>query len=247
MSKLADRIRSATRIQAQAIGFAPTRTTQQATMVLAGVAPDAGGAGELAERGADVVIIGGPHAPTRPEAAPAAGAIVGAYIAGEQPDEAKRFREAGFDFVIVDPDRAAATALLDETIGYVLRLPSDLSDLEVRALEGFRLDAIDLGELASPMTVRRQINLQRIFALTRKPLIATVRADISAPEMQALRDTNVPVVAVSGGADAIARLRATIDALPPRARRKDDGERMTPFVPRAAGHGEADEHEHDDE
>ena len=62
----------------------------------------------------------------------------------------QQYREGGFDFVIFDPNTAAATALLDEKIGYVLTLPSDLSDNEMRTLESFQLDAIDVGALVRP-------------------------------------------------------------------------------------------------
>jgi hypothetical protein len=247
VSKLAERIRNVTRLQSQPLGFVTARSAAQATMVLAATTQDARAAADLASRGADVVIVGSAGAPARPEAPEGVTAVLGAYVAGVEPDESKRFREAGFDFIIFDPDRAGATALLDETIGYVLRLPEDLTDLEVRALEGFRLDAIDIGAFAAPLTVRRQIGLQRLFALTRKPLMSAVMPDIAPAELQALRDTNVPIVTVDGS-DAVATLRAKIDALPPRTRRKDENERMTPFVPHPSGHDEEeDEHDHDDE
>ena len=248
MSKFSERIRKAQRFQPQPLGFVTARSAAQATMVLAALAPDAAAAAELARRGADVVIVGTPDAPARPEPPGDIGqAIAGAWVAGSGDDEAKRLREAGYDFVVFDPDRASAAALLDDSVGYVLRLPDDLSDLEVRALEGFRLDAIDIGMLGGPLTVRRQIDLRRLHTLTRKPLMAAVRADISPPELRVLRDTNVTVVAAADG-DAVAALRARIDALPERTRRKDEGERMTPFVPHAAsGAGEADEHDHDDD
>lgn len=247
MSKLGDRIRNATRPQAQAIGFVRAQAASQATMVLAAVASDAGQAAELSKRGADVVIVGSQASPAGAGSRVDAGdAVVGAWAAGSAENEAKRFREAGFDFLVFDPDTAAATALLDEEIGYVLRLPADLSDVEVRALEGFRLEAIDIGAIGGALTVRRQIDLQRLFALTRKPLMATIPGAISAAELQALRDANV-IVVVAGSADAVEPLRKTIDALPPRARRKDEHERVMAFVPRTApGAGEEGD-EHDDE
>ena len=173
------------------------------------------------------------------------GAIAGAWIQGSGEGEAKKYREAGYDFVVVDPNRSSATALLDEDIGYVIALPSDLTDAEVRALEGFQLDALYVGAITGNLTVRRQIDLQRVFALTRKPLMATVPDRITSAELQALRDTNVPVVVVEGG-DAVEALRKKIDELPPRARRKDDSDRPLPFVPRTAGVSE-EEHDHDDD
>jgi hypothetical protein len=247
LSKLADKIRNASRSEPQPLGFGSAKAAVAATMVLAGVAPDAQAAAELARRGADVVIIGSSSSPAAAASGKdAAGAVAGARIAGKAANEATAYREAGFDFVVFDPNSASATALLDDKIGYVLTLPDDLTDNEVRTLESFQLDAIDVGALAGPLTVRRQIDLRRIFAMTRKPLMAAVDAAISVAELQALRDTNV-LVAVVEGAQNVERLRKTIDALPPRSRRKDD-DRPTPLVPHnAMAEEESDEHDHEHE
>ncbi len=247
MSKLADRIRKASRLQPQPLGFVAAPSAAQATMVLAGLAADGSAAASMAKRGADVVIIGSADAPAPAETAPPAGeATLGAWAPGSSEDEAKHYREAGYDFVVFDPDRASATALLDEEVGYVLRLPADLSDVETRALEGFRLDAIDVGAAGGTLSVRRQIDLQRLHALTRKPLMASVPRDISPAELRALRDANVCVV-VTDDAGAIEGLRAKIDGLPPRTRRREDGERPAPFVPRAAAVGGGEDDEGDDD
>lgn len=244
MSKLADKIRSVTRLSADPIGFGSTKASRSATMILAGMAHDAAAAGELVTRGADIVIVGTPGRPAQASnGASINGVIAGAGIAGKADDEAKTYHESGFDFVVFAPDTASATALLDETAGYVMTLPTDISDNEIRTLEAFRLDAIDIGRLEGPLTVRRQIDLRRIFAMTRKPLMATVNASISVSMLQALRDANVVIVATDAAED-VARLRKTIDALPPRARRRDD-DRPTPLVPRATGG--AEEGDEDDE
>ncbi|HZP56445.1 MAG TPA: hypothetical protein VFC53_02685 [Dehalococcoidia bacterium] len=241
MSKLADRIRKVTRLAPQPIGFVRSQASAEPTMVLVAFARDAAEAADCARRGADAVVIGTGDAPATPETRAAAGeAIRGAWIAGAGDDDAKRFREAGYDFVVFDPDRAAATALLDEEIGYVLRLPADLTDVEARALEGFRLDLLDVGRIEGALTVRRQIDLQRLHALTRKPLLAHVAPGITNAALQALRDTNVAAIGADS-ADAVEALRKAIDALPPRARRKDESERPLAFVPRAAAGGGEDE------
>lgn len=249
MSKLADKIRKVTRVESQPIGFGTSRAASNATMVVAGIARDAGAAAELVRRGADIVVIGAPDSPAPATAANGASdAPLGGWIAGRTDNEAKSYREAGFDFVIFDPGTASATALLDEEIGYVLSSPGDLSDNELRTIEAFQLDAIDVGAIAGSLTVRRQIDLRRIFSLTRKPMIAAVDAAISVTELQALRDANV-IVVTAEGADSVERLRKTVDALPPRARRKDGDDRPTPLVPRAsfAEEAEDDEHEHEHE
>lgn len=210
-------------------------------MLLVGIAKDAKDAADLAKHGADAIVLTG----ARPEAAKAVEGVVGAVIAGKQDDEAKLYREGGFDFVVFDPNQAAATALLDEQVGYVLTLPRDIDEQDLRSLESFQLDAIDVGSIDGGLTVRRQIELRRIFSLTRKPLWARVKADISILELQALRDTNITMVAAEK-ADEIEKLRATIDALPPRARRRDGEDRPTPFVPRTVGIDEEDHGEDED-
>lgn len=246
MSKLAEKIRSAARSEPQPLGFGAAKASAVATMVLAGAARDVGAASEMARRGADVVIVGSAKSAAKPDSGKdVAGAIAGARITATVVNEAVQYREGGYDFVVFDPNAASATALLDENVGYVLTLPDNLSDNEIRTLESFQLDAIDVGALPGSLTVRRQIDLRRIFALTRKPLMASVDGAISVAELQALRDTNVLVV-VAEGADNVEKLRKTIQALPPRSRRKDD-ERPTPLVPHNAmvEEEESDEHDHD--
>lgn len=242
MSKLADKIKKVTQLASQPLGFGSSKSATEATMVLAGVAKDSKDGAEMQKRGADVVILTG----AKPESGKdVAGAIVGAVISGKADDEAKAYRESGFDFVVFDPNSASATALLEEDIGYVLTLPKDLEDNDVRTLESFQLDAIDIGAIDGALTVRRQIELRRVFGMTRKPLLARVKGDITSAELQALRDTNIVVVSADK-ADDIERLRTTIDALPPRARRKDRDDRPTPLVPRpTAGDGDDDDDDHD--
>lgn len=243
MSKLADKIRKASRLEQSAIGFGAARATTEPSMVLIGIARDATSAEQLRAKGADAVIVGAADA-----AAPvstAGGAkddITGGWIAGD--GDAKAMKDGGYDFVIFDPDNTPSTAVLEESIGYVLALPADISDMELRSIESFQLDAIAVGALESALTVRKQIDLRRVFALTRKPLMATVTGSIAGPQLQALRDTNVIAVATNSPED-VERLRKTIDGLPPRIRRKDD-ERPTPLVPRTSGAEEEHEHDHDE-
>jgi hypothetical protein len=246
LSKLSDKIRKVTRLQSLALGFGSARNAVEPTMVLAATARDPQAADELVRRGADVVIVDA----TRGAPGTGAiknGAVVGARIAGRADNEAKSYKDAGYDFVVFGPDDAAATALLEENIGYVMAAPADMSDTEWRTLEAFQLDAIDIGAIDGTMTVRRQIDLRRIFGMSRKPLMATVSADISVAALQVLRDTNV-VVVVAADAAAVEKLRKTIDGLPPRSRRKDMDDRPLPLVPQSASVGDGDEpdHEHDD-
>src|SRR3974377_1028044 len=84
MSKLADKIRKVTRTQSQPLGFGSARAAAEPTLVLAALCDDASSAAELAQRGADAVIVGSSKAP-----APAGAAggikdvIVGAWSPGK--------------------------------------------------------------------------------------------------------------------------------------------------------------------
>lgn len=229
MSKLADKIRNATRSQPQQVGFGAARPSGAPTLVLAAIARDAREAAVAIGKGADVALIGSFDSPAAKNGTgDAKDAVLGARIAGKAVDEAQAYREAGYDFVVFDPDRAAAATLLDEKVGYVMLLPDGLSDLEIRALDLFRLDAIDIGDLNGALTVRRQIDLQRVAAVTRKPLMAGVPKDIAAAELRALRDAGVAVIAVP--AAGVEQLRRTIDALPQRSSRRDDRDRPSATV-----------------
>lgn len=244
MSKLADKIRRASRLEQTTIGFGPSQATNNPTMVLIGAARDAAAAEQLRAKGADGIIIGAPDAGA-PASAPAGGdkdAATGGWIGAT--GDGKAMKAGGYDFVIFNPDTTPSTAVLEEAIGYVLALPADIAELELRTIESFQLDAISIGAVDAALTVRKQIDLRRIFGLTRKPLMAAVPASIEGPQLQALRDTNVIAVMASTPED-VARLRATIDALPPRMRRNDD-ERPTPLVPRSSGGEEEHDHDHDD-
>ncbi|TAK66741.1 MAG: hypothetical protein EPO22_03550 [Dehalococcoidia bacterium] len=235
MSKLAEKIRKVTRIQSQPLGFGSARTAAEPTLVLAGRCDDSASAAELVRKGADAVIVGSAKSPAASGAA--AGikdAIAGAWVPGKAAGEAKAYTDAGFDFIVFDPDRTSATAVLDDNAGYVMAVPAGLGDAETRALESFQLDAIDIGAIQGPLTVRGQMDLRRLFSMTRKPLMAGVPGDIDVAELEALRDANV-VVVVAEGAAAVERLRKTIDSLPPRRRRKDGEDRPTPLVPHTTG------------
>lgn len=245
MSKLADKIRRVSRLEAQPMGFVTTRSTADATMVLAGMARDARTAAEMARRGADAVVIGSAgSAANAGDAKQIEGAIPGAWLDGRADGASQACKEGGYDFVLFDPDKTASTAVLEEGIGYIISVPNDVSDNELRAIEGFSLDALYVGEIKGAMTVRKQMELRRMFGLARKPLMASIPSDVSASELQALRDTNVVVVA-SDSADGVDKLRKLIDALPPRSRRRDDPERPIAMVPRSAPG--AGEEEDDDE
>ena len=156
---------------------------------------------------------------------------------------AKSFKEAGFDFVIFDPDKAAATALFEENIGYVMSVPSDLSDAEIRTLEGFQLDAIHVGVMKARLTVRRQIDLRRLVVDDAEAADGLGRcgdracgASGAAGDERGRRGRRRGRRTSSGCARRSMRCRRA-------TKRKDSEERPMPFVPHSATVGDGDEHD----
>jgi hypothetical protein len=74
-------------------------------------------------------------------------------------------------------------------MGYVLELAGDPSDTILRAMADFPLDALWLADWHGPLTVRAQLELRRLYLLTRAPLLVPIRTDIGAGDLECLRDT----------------------------------------------------------
>lgn len=218
MTKLAEAIRNTVRMEAPQIGFSPTPVKARSTMLL--VAQLANGA--AAPAGADVVL-------TKPSAAPKSS---GASKDGTNGAKAAPLRGAllsddataaeGFDFLVFNGDQAPASVLLEENAGLVMQTPDDLSDSLLQSLQWLPLDAL-LVNWDGIVTVRRQLELQRLAGFSRKPLLLVVSGEPKASELEALREAGVVGIVVDlagqGGAERFASLRTTIDHLRPRPKR----------------------------
>lgn len=85
------------------------------------------------------------------------------------------------------------------------------------------------GVSSSPLTVQNILDILRLKALVSKPVLVMTSPDVTAEELQSLRDAGVEAVAVADGGQGIASLRGLIDNLkPPRKRR---GSKLEPFLP----------------
>ena len=244
MSKLAELIRRATRVEAAPIGFGPVRAKAAATMLLVALLDDRSSqGGDAVAAGADVLLHTG--RPSDRELAQTVSAAEGrpCGLLGPQADAdgLARLRTAGLDFVVLEP-RAPASALLDQQLGFVLHLKGDSTDSQLRALDALPLDSILLEREAMPLTIQRQADLQRLSGLTRKALLLPIGADAAEQDLVCLRDAHVALVALAleerGALDALRRLRGLIDGLPARRRRRE--ERPEATLPQVAA-GEAEE------
>ena len=119
-----------------------------------------------------------------------------------------------------------ASALLDEDLTYVLHLQDELTDTQLRTLDALPLNALYVESEAAAPTIWRQMELQRISSLTRKPLLLRAPPDAQQQDFLSLREAGVALAAVDlserSAPDELRRLRGVIDALPRRRPRPDE-------------------------
>lgn len=248
MSNLGDRIRRASRPDPAPLGFGARASARKTPSLLALVrlsAGDAGKAGEAASKGADAIILDGADAGKAKDAVSrAAGTPVGVLPSHPDRKSVAALRDAGADFVVLDPETAPAEATLEEKIGLVLDYHGDADDTALRLLGDLGVDAIIVPAPAERLTLRELLKLRRIAALTRTPLLTPVKHDAEPGFLQALRDSGVAGVIVESSAiGKLGDLRSRIESLPARGRRRE--ERAEAVLPAAVPSHE-EEYEEDD-
>ena len=257
MSKLAERIGRAQRVDSPPMGFAAAARASNPSLLLAAFLPSLSdkAAKEAAAAGADTCLLAAPDPQDRDvkQVVEALGEVpCGLRVPQVDGEAAAHLTELGVDYVAFEPETALATALLNSNLGHVFSLESDLRDVYLRTLETLPLDAILVSRWEGPLTVRRQMELQRISGLARKPLIVPVSPEVTAAELQMMREAAVVAVGVDAGGkdslDALTSLRKLIDELPPRRRRREErAEAILPRVVEAVASADEEEEEDEDE
>lgn len=247
MSRLAEKIRNAGRRDSGPIGFGVVATQRRPSPTLLCLLrldkDQLKGAGKAAAD-ADAVIIVGLEERKLGDALKALGGVP----AGVRPKDTQRetvaaARDAGADFVLLD-EECSAEAVLEEKVGLVLRLSGEVRDMELRALAGLPLDALEIPTPAEPLTIRRLIELRRLSLLTQTPLLVEVSPEVQPSRLQTLRDGGVAGVILDWRhAGRLGALREAILSLPARSRRRE--ERGEAILPSLAGVPEAEEDEPD--
>lgn len=246
MSKLSNRIRRANRTDPAPLGFGTmTRTQSPGMLTIVRLGPgDAGKVGDAAKAGADAVIIDGDAGKLKD---------AGALIVGVRPESADReaamaLREAGADFLVLDPSSALAEALLNDTLGFVLELREGMDDTHLRLLGELNLDAIIVTAPEAPVTLAKFLEFRRIGALARAALLVEVDPAIDSSLLHVLRESGTAGVIVPAAAiEKIGDLRERIASLPARVtRRRDSDEHAQALVPASTG-GHDDDYEDDDD
>lgn len=257
MSKLAERMRKALRVGSQPIGFgASTQTSNPSLLLVAFLqSPSADAAKKAAERGADTCLITAPD-PKDSKIGQVVEALGDIPCGLDSPqadgEAAAHLAELGVDYAALEPDTALASALLDAKLGHVISLESELDDIYLRTLEALPVEAILLRRWEGPLTVRRQMELQRISGLARKPLIVPVSPDVTSVDLQVMREAAVAAVGLDASSDSLldslASVRKLIDELPPRRRRREhEADAVLPRVADVVASADDEEEEGDEE
>jgi hypothetical protein len=220
-------MRKAARPESRPIGFGALAAKPNPTMILIAQAASAAEARKAADQGADGIIT---HAADGP--GESVNAFWGTQAVLKDREAARTLVKRGGDFLVFDENTDAAV-LLEEDLGYVMRIALDAPDTFLRSIESFQqIDALLVPPLEDALTVRRALELRRIAISTRKALLLPVRNDIEPSALEALRDCGVIGVVATGAAGAAA-LRPKIDGLGPRRRAKDT--RAVRLAPIGAG------------
>jgi hypothetical protein len=204
---------------------------------------EANKAEEAAKKGADAVIIeGGDAGKVKDFAKKAPGLLLGVRPEKTERDQIASVREAGADFVVLDAESGMADALLEENVGFVLLARPEIEDTRLRMLADLNLDALIPPPPDGSLTIERLLELRRVSALGRTPLLLEVADDAGATSLQALRESGVAgVIIESSQLGKLEKLRETIAALPARGKRRE--ERSEATIPAAAMAA----HNHDDD
>lgn len=253
MSKLAALLRRVTRNEPAPMGFALSAGREKNPGMLIAVAlesPDAEQAQAAIQAGADSVQIENADLEAGASAIRATCAAVEAPCglrSAAQGSNASAAHDLGLDYLTLT-DGAAAALLNNEETGYVLSVDAETPDTTLRILESMTFDALDAGELQTPLTIRQQIGLRRISGIARKPLILRVSGSLSREELESLRDAGVAVVMLVAGADLNAQvvsMRQAIGGMRPRRRRRDRQETVA-VLPSIHQHGEEEDAEEEE-
>lgn len=159
------------------------------------------------------------------------------------PEHVAGAKERGAAFVSFELDGARADGLLDEDMDYVVRLGDlRIEEADARALGSLRPAEIAV-EVEFPVGLGTILNLRRLAMLISAPMGVKCPSDISAGDIEALRDSGVAVLVLGPdvSADDLAAVRQRVADLPERKPKRDDG--AQPLIPtvRSGTDGGSDE------
>ncbi len=223
MSKLSDLLRRITRFEAAPIGFGSSSRKKSPTMALVALVSEHHGrsVADAVAAGADAVLLAGKLNDKELAEAVAAAEENACGLLSNEADGEKLAQsgKAGVDFLVLGTE-SPASALHQQDIGFVLQMTGEFTDIQLRTIEALSVEALYADNGSAAMTIKRQMELQRLTGLTRKPLLLKLPADTGEETLLCLRESSALLAVIDmkdGNAlDELRRLRGVVDALPAR-------------------------------
>jgi hypothetical protein len=173
----------------------------------------------------------------------------GVQPVGLDAEQVERLKEAGCDFLVLNPGTTSAAVLDDEDLGKFIPVDSKLEEGVARAIHDLPIDGALFGaEQLLPLTVEKLIDLQLVRGLIDGPFILSVPQEIGRADLLSLRNADVNGLVLDlSKSDKITTLRDTIAGLPQRRSRPSIS--SSPLVPQygTAFSAPSHDHEHDDD
>ena len=157
-------------------------------------------------------------------------------------------RTAGADFIIVHAAGTPVSALDGEQTTYLLTVTADLPDRQLRALEGLPVEGFVLrqAQLHQPITIEDLMTVSAVRSMTGKYLFVEASPELSAKELEALRDMDIAGILVDLSettAEALGKLRERLLGLP---KPKDGKKGMSAVLPQQGNMSFGRRRQHDD-
>ena len=220
MGKFADAIRDRRKSRQRRLGFGAAAEEPQASMLVGAIGVVEGADFCLALSEDDIAAV---------ESADVE--LWGTRLDALTAESVAQAKERGAAFVSFELAGARADGLLDEDIDYVVRLDDlRLEEADARALGSLRPAEIAV-EVEFPLGLGAILDLRRLAMFASAPVGVKCPSDISAGDIEALRDSGVAVLVLGPGAtvEEIAAVRQRVTELPERKPKRDDG--AQPLIP----------------
>lgn len=123
-------------------------------------------------------------------AKPPSGAVWGVRLETPSPEAMAQLKEKGCDFVVLDPEKAPASALAGE-MGHFVQIDPSLADSLLRAVEGLEVDGAFMEMEVPALRVQHLLLCQRVAGLVHKPLLVAVSPELTAADVVQMKRAGV--------------------------------------------------------
>ena len=233
MGKFADAIRDRRKGGQRRLGFGAASDERQPTMLVGTIG---------VVEGADFCLALDDD--DRAEAESSDLAVWGTRLDALTADNVAAAKDSGAAFVSFELDGARADALLDEDVDYVVRLGDvRIDEADARALGSLRPAELAV-EVEFPVGLTAILELRRLALLTSVPLGVKCPTDVSAGDIEALRDSGVAVFVLDRDVspDDVAAVKQRIADLPERkSKRNEDAQPLIPTMRPGGDEGSGEE------